>query len=87
MLINESDRNTFDVDFVAEAIKDGVILGHVGQVAKGALPPEVFSKIKAEGMLYRNAFELPAGNYQVRFVVRDNSTGKIGSVSAPLNIN
>ena len=30
---------------------------------------------------------LPPGEYQVRFVVRDNLSGRIGSVTAPLKVS
>jgi hypothetical protein len=51
------------------------------------VPAASMDKIRADGILYQNALELPAGDYQVRFVVRDNLSGRIGSVSAPLTVN
>jgi hypothetical protein len=62
-------------------------VGNAGQTIKGTVPSAALDKIKADGILYQNALELPAGNYRVRFVVRDNLTGRIGSVSAPLTVN
>jgi hypothetical protein len=35
----------------------------------------------------KNAIELVPGQYTVRMVIRDNVTGKIGSVTAPLTVN
>src|SRR5580704_247500 len=55
-----------------------------GPIQSGADPASALDKIKAEGIFYRNALELLPGMYQVRFVVRDNLSGRIGSVSAPL---
>ena len=43
--------------------------------------------IAAEGMNYSQTFEVPPGSYQVRFIVRDNLSNKIGSVIAPLQVN
>jgi fibronectin type 3 domain-containing protein len=39
------------------------------------------------GMLYRYLIEVPPGEYTVRFVVRDNVSGRIGSATAPLKID
>jgi len=81
-----ADSNRFDIDFVAQATKDGKAEASVAQVAKGALPPEKMAEIAAQGVRYSNALELPPGDYQVRFVVRDNLTGRVGSVSATLKV-
>jgi VWFA-related protein len=86
-VIDERDKNRFDIDFVAQATKTGTPVGNAGQTIKGTVPSAALDKIKADGILYQNALELPAGNYQVRFVVRDNLSGRIGSVSAPLTVN
>jgi hypothetical protein len=37
--------------------------------------------------VYNNYLELPSGQYTVRFLMRDNLSGKIGSVSAPLTVD
>jgi VWFA-related protein len=86
-VINERDKNRFDIDFIAQATKVGTPVGNAGQTIKGTVPAASMDKIRADGILYQNALELPAGNYQVRFVVRDNLSGRIGSVSAPLTVN
>jgi VWFA-related protein len=86
-VIDELDKNRFDLDFVAQATKSGTPAGQAGQTVKGSVPASALDKIKAEGIFYRNALELPPGDYQVRFVVRDNLSGRIGSVSVPLTVN
>ena len=86
-LINEADKNRFDVEFVARATKKGIIADTVGQTIKGTLPANALAKIKVDGIFYRNTFDLVPGEYQVRFVVRDNLSGRIGSVIVPLTVN
>jgi VWFA-related protein len=86
-LIDEADKNRFDVEFVARATKKGVVGDTVGQTIKGTVPPNGLAKIKADGIFYRNSFDLPPGEYQVQFVVRDNLSGRIGSVIVPLTVN
>jgi hypothetical protein len=43
-------------------------------------------QIQHNGMTYRNALRLPAGAYNVRFVVRDALGNRMGSVAAPLTV-
>jgi VWFA-related protein len=86
-VIDEADQNRFDVDFIAQATMNGKPAGEAGQSIKGTVPTAALTKVRAEGVLYRNALELPPGEYQVRFVVRDNLRGTIGTVSAPLSVN
>lgn len=86
-VIDEGDRNRFDVDFIAQATRKGIPAGSAGQTVKGIVPASALDKIKAEGIFYKNALELSPGEYEVRFVVRDNLSGRIGTVSAPLTVN
>lgn len=43
-------------------------------------------RIRRDGLMYRNAVDVPTGSYRVRLVFRDNLSGKIGSVSVPLQV-
>jgi VWFA-related protein len=86
-LINEADKNRYDLEFVAQATYKGAPAGSAGQTIKGAVRPEALAKLKAEGIFYTNALDLPSGKYQVRFVVRDNLSGRLGSVIVPLTVN
>jgi VWFA-related protein len=86
-VIDEANKNRFDVDFVAQATLNGTPAGNAGQTVKGTIPAAGLAKIKAEGIFYQNVLELPPGTYDVRFVVRDNLSGRIGSVTAPLTVN
>jgi len=86
-IIDEADKNRFDVDFIAQATLNGAPVGSAGQTTKGTIPAAGLAKIKADGIFYQNALELPPGSYDVRFVVRDNLKGRIGSVTAPITVN
>lgn len=86
-LINEADKNRFDVEFLARATKNGIASDTAGQTIKGTVPPNALPKIKADGIFYRNSLDLPPGEYQVQFVVRDNLSGRIGSLIVPLTVN
>lgn len=81
-------RDALNFDFAALAFdKNGKEAGHALQRFTRAVPPEQLASVRANGVGFRNALELAPGNYTVRFVVRDNVTGKVGSVTAPLTVN
>ena len=86
-LIDEADKNYVDLEFVAQAMNKGSVAATVSQQFKGNIVPETLAKLKTDGILYRHFLELPPGDYEVRFVVRDNLTGRIGSLIVPLTVN
>lgn len=88
ILIEEPRNNHFKVEFDAVAYnKEGASAGTFGQVMEGGIKPESLASVKETGLGYHNSLELAPGQYTVRFVVRDNLTGKLGSVTAPLTVN
>jgi VWFA-related protein len=50
----------------------------------GALKPEVARQLDMGGVKFDSTVVLAPGYYNVRFIVRDNLSGKVGSVTAPL---
>ena len=48
--------------------------------------PEVLAKIREKGIGCRSALDLAVGEYTVRIVIRDERSGRIGSVLAPLKV-
>jgi len=50
------------------------------------LKPDGLEQIQHHGMTYRNALELPPGEFMVRFAVRDSIGNRVGSVAAPVNV-
>jgi VWFA-related protein len=85
--VEAGDKNRFDLDVLFVAIKNGVAANSSEQTIRGTPTPETLAKLKADGLAYRSSLELQPGDYTVRFVVRDNLNGRIGSVSAPLTVN
>ncbi|MFI5247532.1 MAG: hypothetical protein ACHQWV_03150, partial [Nitrospirales bacterium] len=88
-------NNAIDLAVVAVAtkpssMKDGpeaTIAGNVSQNIKGNLTPEKQAIVRSHGIAFSNVIGLEPGQYAVRFVVRDNLSGRMGSVSAPLTVN
>jgi VWFA-related protein len=64
--------------------------GRVSGVARDAvqvrLPAEKAEKIREGGIFYSTGFQLKPGSYRMKFVVRDNLTGKLGSFEQPINV-
>lgn len=81
------EQRRLDLEFAAVArTKDGAIAGQFSQVVNRTLPPEAVSLIEKSGIDYKNALDLPPGEYLVRFVVRDNLTGRTGAANSLLKV-
>jgi len=76
-----------DVDVMAVARRGTVIADNVAKNMKGKVPPEKLARFKSENVDYPENFHLPAGNYELRLVVRDNQSGRMGSVTVPVTVN
>jgi VWFA-related protein len=86
-LVEEGDRNRIDSEFLAQATSKGAVAGNASQASKGFIVPDTLAQLKKDGVVYRNFLDLAPGTYRVRFVVRNNLNGKIGSVIVPLTVN
>ena len=81
-------RDQLNFDFAALAFdKDGKEAGQAALSFTKPVPQDQLASVRTNGLNFRNALELAPGQYTVRFVVRDNVTGKVGSVTAPLTVN
>jgi VWFA-related protein len=87
-VINDADNNHVALDFVAMAKSpEGKAVDQPkGQKIDLHLTPERLSAIRQQGVVYRDALDLAPGEYTVRFVVRDDLSGRTGSVAAPLKV-
>ncbi|HXC41952.1 MAG TPA: VWA domain-containing protein [Candidatus Dormibacteraeota bacterium] len=87
----ESGNGHLNFDFAAVAYltngKTGKATKTVGKAVNTTVPDAQMASLRASGIDMKNALELGPGNYVVRVVIRDNVTGKIGSVTAPLTVN
>jgi hypothetical protein len=69
--------------------KDGspTLAANFAQAIKGNLKPENVATLRAHGLTHPGVLELEKGQYSVRFVVRDNANGRLGSLSVPVTVN
>ena len=88
LTFDPAGRDQLNFDFAALAYdKNGKEAGQAAQSFTKPIPQDQLASVRANGLNFRNSLELAPGQYTVRFVVRDNVTGKVGSVTAPLTVN
>ena len=88
VLINAAENNHFVFDFVALAkTPEGKTVDHpVGKQVEAHLGAEKLAAGQQNGIFYNGALDLVPGEYTVRFVVRDDLSGRMGSVAATLKV-
>jgi VWFA-related protein len=84
-------QNHLNFDFAVAAYsdksKDGKAASSMGKTFNTSIGDAQLPLLQAKGVGFNYTLDLAPGQYAVRFVVRDNVTGKIGSVTAPLTVN
>jgi VWFA-related protein len=86
-LLNETTHKV-DLGIVAQA-KNGTgdVVGKLSEGAGGQFPPEAVAQIKELGFQLKRSIEVPgAGDFTLHLVIRDNPTGRMGSIAMPLNV-
>jgi len=87
--IDTANKNRVSLDFLALARDESgtiVMKTPMSQVYERNLPADGADQVRKYGVTYKNELTLPPGKYQVRFVVRDNVSGRMGSVMVPLAV-
>lgn len=57
------------------------------KTVNAAVTDAQLASLRSNGLAMKDSLKLGPGHYTVRVVVRDNATGKVGSVTAPLTVN
>jgi VWFA-related protein len=81
----EDAKIDFDILAVVRA-PGGKETARISQHISQTLPPQGVATIQAQGINYTNKLAVPPGEYGVWFVLRDNPTGRTGSVTVPLKV-
>jgi VWFA-related protein len=83
----KGNRRLASVDFLARVTDPkGKVAGLARDTIDVKLPVQRAEKIRTGQILYNTGFRLPRGTYKLKFLVRDNSTGKLGSFEQPLSV-
>ena len=87
-IVDVSNNGQVDLEVLASArTATGQSADQFGQRVQTNLKPDSVQVVQRDGLNYGNDLLVPAGQYQVRFVVRDNLTGRLGTVTAPLQVS
>jgi len=85
LTIDAADGNHLQLDFVIAPLdSDGMVLEGVSQQIDLHPNPQHLEQLRKKGFAYSNAVELPAHTAKVRFIVRDDLSERIGTVSVPI---
>ncbi len=79
-------QTAFDFAWRATSGKDKRPAGFLRDTLPVKLSGETYDRVLAGNILYEGAMVLPPGKYQLKAVVRENETGKIGSFEVPLDL-
>jgi VWFA-related protein len=83
--VKGGDRDKATLDVIGE-IKDaaGRVIGQARQTVK--LNIDQSQQVRQKNVQYSTGFNLPIGKYHLKFVVRENETGRMGSFEADINV-
>jgi VWFA-related protein len=83
--VKGGDRDKATIDIIGE-VKDGAgrIEGDIRQTVKLAIDQQ--QQVSRKNVQYTTSFTLPAGKYHLKFVVRENVTGHMGSFETDINV-
>jgi len=85
-VLNEALRKV-DIGILAVATNaKGEQVGKMNEGAGGQFPLEAVQQIKELGFQLKRAMEVAPSDCTVHFVIRDNQTGQMGSLSFPLQV-
>ena len=85
-VLNEASGKV-DIGLVARAINSaGQTVGNLNEGAGGSFPPDAVAQIKQSGFQLKRSWEVSPGECTVRFLVRDNQSGRMGDIIFPLRV-
>ena len=83
--VKGGDKDKATLDILGEVIDEVKRpIGHVRETVKLNLDPALNARQK--NIQYTTSFDLPPGKYQIKFVVRENETGRMGSFVADVTL-
>jgi hypothetical protein len=83
--VTNGDRDKANIDIMGQ-VKDaqGIIVGNVRDTVKLALNST--QQVKRKNIQYSTGFTLAPGRYHLKFVVRENETGRMGSFETDIQV-
>jgi len=84
--IPAADSGDLNVEVMVHAFADGVDKQGLSFAANTHLPQATLDDVRKMGFVLNNAIELEPGDYNVRFVVHDKVSGRVGILQLPLKV-
>ena len=83
--VKGGDKDKATLDIIGE-VKDpaGHVIGQARQTVK--LSIDQAQQVRQKNVQYSTGFNLPIGKYHLKFVVRENETGRMGSFEADIQV-
>src|SRR5580700_1737590 len=83
--VKGGDRDKATLDVIGE-VKDsaGRVIGNARDTVKLAIDQS--QQVRQRNIQYSTSFSLPAGKFHLKFVVRENETGRVGSFETDINV-
>jgi hypothetical protein len=83
--VTEKDKDNATIDIVGEALEDGKL--RVGQLRDTVkLAVDSTQQVRRKNVQYNTGFVLAPGSYHLKFVIRENQTGRMGSFETDVQI-
>jgi VWFA-related protein len=83
--VQAKDKDNATIDVIGEVRADGKFtVGHLRDTVKLAL--DSAQQVRRKNVQYNTGFVLAPGNYHLKFVVRENQTGRMGSFETDVQI-
>lgn len=83
--VADKNKDNATIDVIGEARLDGKFaVGHLRDTVKLAL--DTSQQIRRKNVQYNTGFLLAPGNYHLKFVVRENQTGRMGSFETDITV-
>ena len=83
--VKGGDRDKANLDVIGEVLDEGRhAIGHVRETVKLAVDEQ--QQVRRKNIQYTTSFNLPAGKYHLKFVVRENQSGHMGSFETDITL-
>src|SRR5271166_2685930 len=83
--VQEKDKDNATIDIIGQVLEGGKFpVGRLRDTVKLAV--DSAQQVRRKNVQYNTSFALAPGNYHLKFVVRENSTGRMGSFETDVRI-
>ncbi|MBZ5701856.1 MAG: VWA domain-containing protein [Acidobacteriia bacterium] len=83
--VSEKDKDSATIDVIGEVREPGKTpVGHLRDTVKLAVGQE--RQVRSKNVQYNTGFLLPPGSFHLKFIVRENRTGRMGSFETDVQI-